>query len=189
MEGELANTRLRVAYVGTRTTHLKGEYDQNAPIYDPNLTLAENRATIDARRPLQGFQTIDRWFHGLNANYNSLQVSMDKRYSDGFTILGLIYVVEGNGLPIDQPGGEGRGPFRSIQLLLRSRSDHQNRTHRFVTSFLWDLPGQKLGSRRSARRSWRLETERDCDSSIGTPFYHSERLAIHSPVFPGHEPT
>jgi len=51
----LKDTRLRMAYVGTQSTHLKGEYDQNAPIYNPNRTLAQNRATIDDRRPIEAF--------------------------------------------------------------------------------------------------------------------------------------
>ena len=51
------DTRLRTAYVGTQSAHLKNEYDQNAPIYNPNLTLAQNRATIDERRPIQGLFT------------------------------------------------------------------------------------------------------------------------------------
>ena len=53
----LANTLLRVGYVGTKGTHLKTEYDQNAPIYNPNLTLTQNRATINERRPVKDFQT------------------------------------------------------------------------------------------------------------------------------------
>src|SRR5206468_2114259 len=48
IERELVrNTRLRVGYVGSKSTHLKGEYDQNAPIYNSSLTLAQNRATIE----------------------------------------------------------------------------------------------------------------------------------------------
>jgi hypothetical protein len=153
-----ANTRLRVAYVGTRTTHLKGEYDQNAPIYDPSLTLAENRATIDARRPLQGFQTIDRWFHGLNANYNSLQVSINKRYSSGFTILAsYTWSKAMDYQSINQAAGDAAlsDPFNFF--FSRGQTD-QNRTHRFVTSFLWDLPGQKLGSAaaRAILADWKL---------------------------------
>ena len=57
-------------------------------IYNPSLTLAQNRNNIDARRPIQDFQTIYRWMHGLNSSYNALQVTVDKRYSKGFTISG-----------------------------------------------------------------------------------------------------
>jgi hypothetical protein len=60
----IKDTRLRMAYVGTQSTHLKGEYDQNAPIYNTNLTLAQNRATFYVRRSIQGFSRIDRFFNG-----------------------------------------------------------------------------------------------------------------------------
>ena len=77
---------LRLGYVGTKGTHLTSNYDQNAPIYNPALTLTQNRAIINERRPIQDFQTIYRWMHGLNSTYNALQVTVDKRYSKGFTL-------------------------------------------------------------------------------------------------------
>ena len=151
------DTRLRVAYVGTRATHLKGEYDQNAPIYNANLTLAQNRATIDARRPLQGFQTIDRFFHGLNSDYHSLQISMDKRYSRGFTILASYTWSKAlDYQSINQAASDAlSNPFN---FFFGRGPTNQNRPHRFVTSFLWDLPGQKLGSRtaRAVLGDWKL---------------------------------
>ena len=51
----LPSTLVRLGYVGTKATHLKTEYDQNPPIYDPKLSLTQNRANIDDRRPDQGF--------------------------------------------------------------------------------------------------------------------------------------
>ena len=35
---------------------------------------------------MKDFQTITRWMHGLNSSYHALQVSLDKRYSRGFTV-------------------------------------------------------------------------------------------------------
>ena len=95
-----------------RSTHLKGEYDQNAPIYDPSLTLAENRATIDARRPLQGsnHRPVVPW---TDANH-SLQVSIQQAIQRRIYHSCLVYVVEGNGLPIDQPGSGGCGAIKSL---------------------------------------------------------------------------
>jgi hypothetical protein len=131
--------RLRVGYVGTKGTNLKADYDQNAPIYNPNLTLAQNRATIDARRPIEGYQTISRLFHGLNSTYHAMQVSLDKRYSSGVTVLTSYtwsktldyYSVNG------YSGGRVSNPFNFF--FARSVAD-QHRPHRLVTSFVWDLP-------------------------------------------------
>lgn len=139
----LANTLLRVGYVGTKATHLKSEYDQNAPIYNTNLTLAQNRADVNDRRPVADFQTISRWMHGLNSSYNSLQVSVDKRYAKGFT-LSASYTWAKN---LDYHSQNGFGGSRGINnpfnfFFSRGNSD-LTRRQRFVTSFVWDLPQMK----------------------------------------------
>ena len=133
-----------------RATHLKTEYDQNAPIYDPNLTLSQNRANIDERRPVKDFQTISRWMHGLNSSYHALQVSVDKRYSHGFTV-SASYTWSKN---LDYVSRNGFGGSRGINnpfnfFFSRGNSD-LNRTHRFVNSFVWDLP--KLPEEPARRR-------------------------------------
>jgi hypothetical protein len=140
------DTRLRVGYVGTKGTNLKADYDQNAPIYNPSLTLAQNRAIIDARRPIRGYQTISRFFHGLNSTYHALQVSLDKRYSHGVTVLTSYtwsktldyYSVNG------YSGGRISNPFNFF--FARSVAD-QHRPHRLVTSFVWDLPAMSAVQR------------------------------------------
>jgi hypothetical protein len=152
------DTRLRVAYVGTRATHLKGEYDQNAPIYNPNLTLAQNRATIDARRPLAGFQTIDRFFHGLNSDYHSLQISVDKRYSAGFTILASYTWSKALDYQSINQAASDAALSNPYNFFFGRGPTNQNRPHRFVTSFLWDLPGRNLHSpvARAVLADWKL---------------------------------
>ncbi|MFN7919508.1 MAG: TonB-dependent receptor [Bryobacteraceae bacterium] len=141
MEREVAsNTLVRVGYVGTKATHLKSEYDQNAPIYDPKLSLAQNRGNIDDRRPVADFQTISRWMHGLNSSYNSLQLALDRRYAKGFTV-NASYTWSKN---LDYHSRNGFGGSRGINnpfnfFFSRGNSD-LTRTHRFVGSFVWDLP-------------------------------------------------
>ena len=151
------DTVLRVAYVGTKTTHLKSEWDENAPIYNQALSNAENIATIDQRRPYQGYQTIDRFFHGLNASYNSLQVTLDKRYSSGFTVLASY--TWSKSLDYQSENAEAASmitdPFNFFAY--RGPSD-QNRAQRAVGSFVWDLPGNKLHSSfaRTILGDWKL---------------------------------
>jgi hypothetical protein len=136
----------RVGYVGTKGTHLTSNYDQNAPIYDTNQTLAVNRATINERRPIQDFQTIYRWMHGLNSVYHALQLSFDKRYSYGFTV-SAAYTWSKN---LDYVSRNGFGGSFGINnpfdfFFSYGHSDLQ-RTHRFVNSFVWDLPRFARGS-------------------------------------------
>jgi hypothetical protein len=160
LERELAtDLRLRLGYVGTKGTNLKADYDQNAPIFNPNLTLAQNRSTIDARRPIQGYQTISRFFHGLNSTYHAMQLSLDKRYSRGVTVLTSYtwsktldyYSVNG------YSGGRVSNPFDFF--FARSVAD-QHRPHRLVTSFVWDLPSMSAIQQSKAGKAilgdWKL---------------------------------
>lgn len=130
----------RVGYVGTKSTHLIASYDANAPIYDPSRTLAQNQATINARRPLPEYQSISMLMNGLGANYNSLQASLNKRFSHGFTILNS-YTWSKN---IDYISSNGQITSQNLPdpfYFGRSRglSDF-DRPHRFVSSVVYNTP-------------------------------------------------
>lgn len=158
VEREVASSMVaRLGYVGTKGTHLTSNYDQNAPIYNPSLTLAQNRANIDARRPIQDFQTIYRWMHGLNSTYHALQASLDKRYSKGFTV-STAYTWSKNLDYVSRNGFGGsfgiNNPFNFF--FSRGPSD-LHRQHRFVNSFVWDMPRLQRGSTADMiLGSWRL---------------------------------
>ena len=155
----LPDTRIRLGYVGTKGTHLDGEWDENAPIYNPDLSLDQNIATINARRPYSGFQNITREFYGLNSTYNSLQVSVDKRFSHGFTLLSnytwsktLDYASANN--------YAGNLVLNSFNFFYERSVSDQNRPQRFVNSFVWDLPaagGPHVSSVvKAVAHNWRL---------------------------------
>jgi Carboxypeptidase regulatory-like domain/TonB dependent receptor len=170
VEREVApNTLARLGYVGTKATHLKTEYDQNPPIYDPRLSLTQNRANIDDRRPIKDFLTISRWMHGHNSIYHSLQASLEKRYSRGFTVQ-TTYTWAKN---LDYSSRNGFGGSRGVNnpfnfFFSRGPSD-LTREHRFVNSFVWDLPALKKGSTASAvLGNWRLSALTSLQS--GRPF-------------------
>ena len=135
----LPDTRLRVGYVGTKGTHLDGEWDENAPIYNPSLTLDQNIATINQRRPYLGYQNITREFYGLNSTYNALQVSLDKRFSHGFTLLSN-YTWSKTLDYSSQNNYAGNLVINSFNFFFQRSVSDQNRPQRFVNSFVWDLP-------------------------------------------------
>ncbi len=141
---------LRLGYVGTKATHLMADYDQNAPIYDFSRTLPQNQGTIDARRPRAKYQRIMTLFTGMNQIYNSLQTSLNKRYSRGFSVL-TSYTWSKN---IDYNSRNNNvldniipNPFNFFHTRGVADNDHP---HRLVTSFVWDLPGKSLGSKAAA---------------------------------------
>ena len=151
------DTLLRLGYVGAKATHLKTEYDANPAIYNSSLSLTENRDTVNARRRHKGFQEISQWMLGLNSSYHALQVSMDKRYSDGFT-LSMAYTwsksldyVSFNGF-----GGRDQIPNPFNFFMSRGLGDN-HRPHRFVTSYVWDLPSPiESGPGKAILGDWRF---------------------------------
>ncbi|MBI3697019.1 MAG: hypothetical protein HY238_19570 [Acidobacteria bacterium] len=132
-------------------------WDENAPIYDPRRTLSQNRATVDDRRPVKDFQTIYKWMHGLNSSYHALQVSVDKRYSRGFTVSTSYTWSKNLDYVSSQSWGGAFGINNPLNFFFsRGNSDH-TRQHRLINSFVWDLPRLQKGSTADAiLGNWRL---------------------------------
>ena len=84
----MRNTVMEVGYVGTKGTHLLGDVNINQP------TLADRLAnpTVDANAlvPFAGYQAIVSRAPIFTSNYNSLQVSLTRRLTQGLS-LGLAY--------------------------------------------------------------------------------------------------
>jgi hypothetical protein len=139
---------LRLSYVGTKGTHLWADYDTNAPIYNFAESLSANQQSYDPRRPRQQYESIDLLFTGLNQDYDSLQVSLNKRlgygvinelsytWSKNLDYMSSNYEATSNTIP------DPFDPFR-----FRGPSDFDRR-QRFVDSFVWQIPdaGQKMNS-------------------------------------------
>ncbi len=82
----LPSTRLQVAYVGNKGDRLLGIYDLNqVPL---NVREAPGNQDIEANllRPYVGYGPISIISPQFNSNYNSLQVSLNRRVSRGLTI-------------------------------------------------------------------------------------------------------
>lgn len=150
---------LQTSYVGSKGTHLLADYDYNAPIYNPAESLTVNRDTIQQRRPIQDYQGIDLLFGGLNSSYNSFQVSLNKRFTRGFTNQ-LSYTWS---KALDYRSGNHEmtdnnlwDPFNFFAF--RGPSDF-NHTNRFVDSFVWNIPdaGKAMNSEFASviLRDWR----------------------------------
>ncbi|MGH9352123.1 MAG: hypothetical protein ACRD2G_08195, partial [Terriglobia bacterium] len=92
VQRELApNTVVEVAYVGGKGTHLLGYLDSNqAPI---SVREGNPTESLNALRPYQGYGTIVDITPEFNSNYNSLQVSANRRVAKGLSF-GLAYMVE-----------------------------------------------------------------------------------------------
>jgi hypothetical protein len=85
---------LRAAYVGNVGRRLFGTGDQesgllqlNPAIYNPALSFQQNENTIQQRRPNQNFGSVAEINSGVNSNYNSLQLTLEKRFGHGLSLL------------------------------------------------------------------------------------------------------
>jgi hypothetical protein len=83
-----ASVLARLAYEGSESYHLFGSIEGNQPVYDPNMSAADNRLTTQARRPMS------RYYQSLSlaktigtASYNALVISVEKRMSHGLSTL------------------------------------------------------------------------------------------------------
>jgi hypothetical protein len=84
IEHQLApNWLIRAAYVGSRSNHINLNEQANPAVYTPGSALS-----TDAQRIYKGYSSII--YGGVPAGnvwYHSLQLSLQKRLSNGFTIL------------------------------------------------------------------------------------------------------
>jgi hypothetical protein len=150
----MRNTMLEVGFIGTRGTHLLRDRDlnqaQSASPTNPIRGVTNNSfATAPLRVPIQGFGAFPgiAEFESEGANwYNALEASLNQRLSHGLQFQ-LSYTFSkdlatdlasttgpngGNGLVGDQNN-----------FLRRYGPDSFNRPHRFVASYLYQLPGPK----------------------------------------------
>jgi len=129
----------RVAYAASKGTFLGYNVDLNAATYGPGA----NGSNTQARRPNQNFQGVVEDVSGGNSIYNSLQVSIDKRFSDGFTVSAnytfgktidqVSYLTDTCSTNTINPYNVGA--YRGV-------SDF-NVPQRFVLNYLWQLPSPK----------------------------------------------
>ena len=127
---------LRVAYVGSRGTHLFRPTNLNDP--PPGLA-AKLGVNVNAVRPYQGYGAITVRESTGGSNYHSLQVSVNKRLSKTYS-MGLAYTWAKS---IDNASSE-RGasdipPDTRDARLERAPSDF-DRTQVLTANYIWLLP-------------------------------------------------
>ncbi len=127
-----------VAYVGTRTTRLPYLRDINAPVFIPGASSAAN---LNARRPLApNFARFNLIESVINARYNSLQATLDRRFSRGFSLL-MSYTFSKALTDVNNvlTGGTGGSQIPNDRRPEWGPADH-DRTHALVTSWVYQFP-------------------------------------------------
>lgn len=156
-----ANWLVRAAYVASRTNHLMENEQLNPAVYIPGSTLS-----ADARRPFQPYTSIVQGTATGSAWYNSMQWSLEKRFSQGFTILAnYTWSKSQDNLPagtdVTSPmlnAVIGTSPYvPDFKALDRGPSDFDY-NHNFVVSYVWEVPALANANRlvRAVVGGWQI---------------------------------
>lgn len=145
---------LDVAYVGNKGTKLNGFRNLNQRAVITNA----NGSQSAGARPYPAFGDIQWMENRVSSSYNSLQMRLDKRFSNGLS--GMVSYTWGEALTgapdhiSTSGGGAGidTGVFREPQDANNLRAERGpaefDVTHRFVASYIWELPvgrGRRFG--------------------------------------------
>lgn len=136
------NWLVRAAYVGNKGTHLStavdgGANEANPAIYIPGQS---TEANTQSRRINPNFGSVGLYGSLYNSNYNALQLTLEKRFTHGFSLLANYSwskMFDNFGLY----GGENTNPFNPQFDYGISNDDIPNVVH---FSGIWQLPKSKL---------------------------------------------
>jgi hypothetical protein len=140
----------RLAYVGSRSSHLNRSIELNPSVYIPG-----SRLSTDQRRVFQGYQYISLGSQSGVSRYNAMQLTLEKRFAGGLTArANYVWSRSTDTMPVNW-GAQGPMDsqsfvypwyFPNADQMDRGRSDF-DRKHRFVGSFVWQLPRLAQASR------------------------------------------
>jgi hypothetical protein len=158
---------LEVAYVGTRGTHLVRQRSLNQALSaSPNQpvrgTTENTLANVSSRVPILGVpaDSLQEMESEGSSWYNGLEMSLTKRLSHGFQLLASYTFSK----TLDTDGADINSTSSGNALTLGNQNYPAqrwgrasfDRTHRFVFSTIWTLPGQFHGMLRSVLGNWSL---------------------------------
>src|ERR1700722_2137647 len=131
----MPNTVLEVGYVGTKGTHLLGDVDINQPTVTARL--ADPTADVNAIRPYLGYGAITARLPVFTSNYNSLQVSLNRRFSRGLTLeVGYTWSKFLNTNPEDR----SLATYNTYDYKQSYGPSTLNTPQMLVVSYVYDLP-------------------------------------------------
>lgn len=139
------NWMLRVAYVGSHMSHYLETVNENPAVYKAGSTLS-----LQQRRFYPEYGNLDEEGYGINSNYNSGQVTLEKRFGGTLPLTLLASYTYSKSLdtqPIgaaaDQLGAENYSPI-PYYMPGRHQFDYGpsvfNQGQNFVASYVWQLP-------------------------------------------------
>ncbi|MGB8911272.1 MAG: carboxypeptidase regulatory-like domain-containing protein [Candidatus Sulfotelmatobacter sp.] len=134
----LPSTVLEVGYVGTKGTHLLGDVEFNQPTLGARL--ANPGVDVNGIRPYAGYGAITDRIPIFTSNYNSLQASLNRRFSKGLTVqLGYTW----SRLLTTSPEDRSLATYNTYNLGQSYGPSTLNTPQMFIASYVYDLPFYK----------------------------------------------
>ena len=154
-----ANWLLRAAYVGSHSSHGFEVQNLNPSVYIPGSTLS-----TDQRRLYPGLGVVSDLTQDVNASYNSLQVTLTRRFAHGFTLLSnYTWSKNIDNLPVGASVNSAAVStvlpwyYPNFHSMDRGPAEFDH-THVSVTSFVWQSPKVGFGNRmvKSVLEGWEI---------------------------------
>jgi hypothetical protein len=182
------NMGLRISYIGNRSYQLPWAPDINQMA--PSTTFYSQRTSLD--RPFPNWGLIFSRDAGANSIYNSLQLELNRRFAQGLSFTSAYTLAKNladnaGPAPSGYAGETGGGRVTNSLDRRADRGDvYATRRHRFVNTFVYDLPF-------GAGRKFMSNSNRFADLLFGG-WQISSILTIQSgpyltPVFSGGDPS
>lgn len=131
----LPNTLLEVGYVGNKGTHLLGIFDENLATLTARE--ADPGAFVNSIRPYLGYNSVEGIGTLFNSNYNSLQVSLNRRVSRGLT-LGAAYTWSKT--LTNNPSDRSDAPYNTYNFAQDYGPASFARNQVFIANYVYSLP-------------------------------------------------
>jgi hypothetical protein len=172
---------LEVGYVGSKGTKLLQVVSLNQPVYNrvANVFVAPFGTALSTQKMVaNGVQQAQT---SANSRYNSLQVSLTKRYSRGLQFLAAYTLGKSNDY---YSGGQINELFAmpgdELNWKLNYGPSDYDRRHRLVTSFVYELPKSSTENRiaRTVLNNWQLNGIMTLQTGLPFTIIDSPNLAI-----------
>ena len=143
----------RAAYVGSTATQGRASITLNPAIYTPGGPAGNPQA----RRRYPEYSGINNFVQDRESQYHALQLTLNRRYANGFTVNSNYTMSDLQGTI----GGPEMAPYfhpdlENIVDTLRHGRLSEMRRHRFVTSWVYDIPGPTAGALSHAIGGWQI---------------------------------
>jgi outer membrane receptor protein involved in Fe transport len=157
----IGNLVASAAYIGTKADDLPTTRQINPAVYVAGATLA----TRQQNRLYPEFESISSFDPIGRSRYNGLELSVNKRFSRGYSILASYTLSKAKDNTSSDDGFNAQDQLNPDDNWGLADTDQR---HRVVTSFVWELPSPAAGTAKAVLGNWQFNGIVTVAS--GTPF-------------------